>query len=489
MTQKLNYRVSFNVIRTLISALALTVLDAQADVGSKVQEWFNEQNYANVTAPGVYEGQKASYFTAGSANWRSHQKKFNLYNFSTPNVSAGCGGIDLYTGGFSAINADEFVESLRAVGENSLGLLFMLGIGMVSPKLKELIEEMKTFANKYRQFAGDSCAMAQQLLGGGLEAMGMANSDCIIQRMNNNGEDYITAQERCGGGGQGATTLNNNPDAGEVGFVEGNMMWYFLMDDPFFTNDLDIAELIMNLTGTYIKRRPDPNSNNFSFNTLSIPPVKVSPDGQLTGRAKELFAVLLKGTESPNSFSMFRCAEDRTTSKKGCWDLSDSPVVYNKNFTGIETLIRNELANIVESIRDDTPLNNTAVGIIRSTSYPIYRYLRSVTANMPISYSADMMVGDLSEPIADSILSEKLVEILEHAQFELKSSKYGNGTDQSDTLYNNIDGIIEGLQARQVAVDERMDTYFEMVQRAQLFDKALMGRLAAGFYATANTSF
>ncbi len=42
-----------------------------ADIEAKVKGWFDRMNYANITEPGVYEGQSARYFTAGGVSMRA----------------------------------------------------------------------------------------------------------------------------------------------------------------------------------------------------------------------------------------------------------------------------------------------------------------------------------------------------------------------------------------------------------------------------------
>jgi len=93
---------------------------ALAGVAEKLNSWFGQQNYSNATRPGVYETQSARYATLGGLSYRAPiTQPFRLLSLQTPRFSAGCGGLDLYGGGFSVMNADQFVEALRAIGQNA----------------------------------------------------------------------------------------------------------------------------------------------------------------------------------------------------------------------------------------------------------------------------------------------------------------------------------------------------------------------------------
>lgn len=157
-----------NALTTLALAIGLTLPSvSSADTAAKVNSWFSNMNYATVTNPGVYEGQSARYATLGGVSTRAPiTQPFNFINVQTPKFSAGCGGIDFFAGGFSAIDANQFVENLRAIGQNAQSLAFMLAIQIVSPQLSGVMEDINTWAQKLNQMNMDSCQAATALVGG-----------------------------------------------------------------------------------------------------------------------------------------------------------------------------------------------------------------------------------------------------------------------------------------------------------------------------------
>jgi conjugative transfer pilus assembly protein TraH len=56
-----------------------------------------------------------------------------------PSVKAGCGGIDIFTGGFSFINTDQIVAAMKAAA-NGAAFVFDLAINAISSQIGTSIE-------------------------------------------------------------------------------------------------------------------------------------------------------------------------------------------------------------------------------------------------------------------------------------------------------------------------------------------------------------
>ena len=127
--------------RTIAGLMALTLpiaaLDttARADVGSSMDAFLNDLGgAAQVNGPTAYQGQSAGYYSLGNVWTRFPQKTTNLVNLQLPRARAGCGGIDIFAGSFSFINASEIVAMLKAVANNAVGFAFSLAIDTVCPE-------------------------------------------------------------------------------------------------------------------------------------------------------------------------------------------------------------------------------------------------------------------------------------------------------------------------------------------------------------------
>ena len=137
---------------------------ARADVAGQMNDFFQDAGgAANVTGPSAYQGQTAGYYSMGNVWSRFPQKSVQPFNLQMPKVSAGCGGIDLFTGSFSFINGAEMVAMLKATANNALGFAFQLAIDSVSPEIGKVMDSMANKAQQMNQMNISSCEAAQGL--------------------------------------------------------------------------------------------------------------------------------------------------------------------------------------------------------------------------------------------------------------------------------------------------------------------------------------
>ena len=96
-----------NMIKRLVGlCLIIFVANAQASVQNDMQKFFHEIGAStNVTPAGAYKGQEGGFYTGGSIYSRNPTRDYQLFNVQVPSISAGCGGIDVFTGGMGFIDS------------------------------------------------------------------------------------------------------------------------------------------------------------------------------------------------------------------------------------------------------------------------------------------------------------------------------------------------------------------------------------------------
>ena len=150
-----------------ILAATLPLTSASADVGSSMDSFLNDVGgAANVNGPTAFVGQSAGYYSLGNVWTRFPQKSTNIANLQLPRARAGCGGIDIFAGSFSFINASEIVAMLKAVANNAVGFAFSLAIDTVCPECSKIMQEFSQKAQLMNNLNINSCEMAQGLVGG-----------------------------------------------------------------------------------------------------------------------------------------------------------------------------------------------------------------------------------------------------------------------------------------------------------------------------------
>jgi conjugative transfer pilus assembly protein TraH len=458
----------------------LSTRTIKAGTADKVNEWFAHQNYVNVTNPGVYEGQTARYMTLGGVSTRSEIiRPFRFVDIQTPKFSAGCGGIDFYTGGLSAVNADQFIEGLRSIGQNVQSLAFMLAIQIVSPQLSGVMENIQTWANKYLNMNLDSCQAATKMVGGTLDYFGAKEGNCVVKRMQDFSESWDVAKHNCTTGGQIKATESSG-EVNRIDFIKGNLAWYVLMQDPFFKNDTEFSELVMNLTGTIIIA--DSNSADDGPSQITVIDPAIS-DEVRKDRFENIYSALLDGSESKNNLMIYRC-QDATPDPHGCTKVSESMTSIKPNWDGLKFRIQKIVKSIVQKIYKDEPLSSEERGVISSTTIPLYRFLTVTSAYFPRNNDISRSINDYVKLIAEDILLRSLNAII--SKVEQQTSMTQNADSKRVLAYKqNVQKVLRGISLLARENNENANKYLEMQQRIQMYEKTLMSRLSSGIVTSA----
>lgn len=471
------------IINYLLSMSLFFPCAALPDTGEKVNSWFDGMNYSNVTSPGVYEGQTARYATLGGVSTRAPiTRPFEFVSVQTPKFSAGCGGIDFYAGGFSAIDSDQFIDNLRAIGQNAQSLAYMLAIQIVSPQLSGVMEDVQTWANKYLNMNMDSCEAATAMVGGTMNLFGASEGNCTVKRMNDFGEDWTKANLACTTGGERRDTENSTGGPNTIDFVKGNLAWYVLMQDAFFSTDLQFAQVVLNITGTVILSNSGTNDDD-PTSVRYIEPAITGTSG--SERFDNIYTALLMGASADDSLLVYKCV-GATSDRDGCLAMGNSLETISPTWTGLYNKIDNLVKSIVQNIYTDTPLTASEQGLIESTSVPLYRYLTATAAYFPTNSDVSRLTKDYTKLIAEDILIKALQGVIEVV--EANSGNLSGGLSGSSTVSvyrEDLRGVLDGLAKMREENNFDIEQYFVMQQRIQMYEKSLMSRLSSGMITSA----
>ncbi|HIC7360036.1 TPA: conjugal transfer protein TraH, partial [Legionella pneumophila] len=104
----------------MIRALVLTVVASftcmtgngvHASASTDLNHFFNNLGYsANVTGSHSYESQAAGFASLGSVYARNQVRSIQIAHVDVPGFRSGCGGIDIFAGGFSFIKSEQIVS-------------------------------------------------------------------------------------------------------------------------------------------------------------------------------------------------------------------------------------------------------------------------------------------------------------------------------------------------------------------------------------------
>ena len=118
--------------RLLASFLVLAILPWPLGTGvlraGWVDDWLQQKTE---TSPGYFEGQKRGYFTGGSFSARWQQSNDYLFTAMPPKIKAGCGGIDVFLGGFSYLNFEYLVTKLQRIMQAAPAAAFDIALNVL----------------------------------------------------------------------------------------------------------------------------------------------------------------------------------------------------------------------------------------------------------------------------------------------------------------------------------------------------------------------
>ncbi|ELY4881470.1 conjugal transfer protein TraH (plasmid) [Providencia huaxiensis] len=271
--------------RSILSSLVLMAgllsftSNANADsINDQLNNMFGSMS--NTTRPGDYHSVTRDGYTGGGFTLRNKLRSLTPVNIQLPSAAGGCGGIDLFGGSFSFINADEFVQMLRNIAANASGLAFQLALNAMDAVLDNAISRMQAVIQQMNDLTANSCQLAKGLLVDTAAAFGSEAKASVSAQLSSDGlSDQFDAF--MGGMNGSKSSPAKKEDAGKRVACKdyGNLMWCLLNNGQFTNQFLGSTdqqkEFIMSITGTYIV--PKNISTDDTGNLIGGAPILIAP--------------------------------------------------------------------------------------------------------------------------------------------------------------------------------------------------------------------
>ena len=361
----------------LWSSLTLTA-PLQASVDSELKKSFDEAGIAaNITGPTAFQGQAAGYYSLGNIYTRFPNKSVTPASITLPSIKAGCGGIDLFAGGFSFISAEQFVALAKAVANNAIGFAFDLALTVIDSQIAVTMQKIRDLANKVNEFNINSCEAAQKLVDKVGSSIDTVQEKICASAAANQGrfKDNIEARWKCASAGTRRSVLDGIDDPGQkdsVPLLPLNYTWSVLTKsgNGLFA-DTEFRQLVMNMVGTILTSNvPKPGAPADSQGSIDV----VAP--AIGG----LYSSLLDGTNG-TPVAIMACDNPLL-----CLNLVPGTVSISAS-SAFRPRVRALLASIVDKIRSDGVLTQAERDVVAMSTIPIYKIL-AVSATANISGSA-----------------------------------------------------------------------------------------------------
>lgn len=244
-------------LKPIIFATAIVIASQSINAGglqSQLDGVFGQMT--NTTPPGVYESQRRGVLSGGRMTVKNKIFDEAVVGFTPPSWKAGCGGVDLFGGSFSFINAEQLVQLLRSVAANAKGYAFQLALDNVFPEASKHIESFQKKIQAMNQHLGNSCQLAQGLVNDLSSGYDVKNkTDASLTTTSKGLFDDIFSAKQESGGETPIKSLKSNAPA-DYKKMTGNILWKEMkrnaLSSWFRYGDSNLAEQIMSITGTVI---------------------------------------------------------------------------------------------------------------------------------------------------------------------------------------------------------------------------------------------
>jgi conjugative transfer pilus assembly protein TraH len=367
-------------ITVLLSAFVL----ASPSIAMTMNELFDAINAeSNVSDPAIVQSQTMNLYTGGSLFMRMPKRTYQITSMTPPSWNAGCGGIDLFAGGFSFINKEQFVALMRNIGSNALGYGFKLAIQNLCPTCDNVMQALQATAQAANRLNMDSCEAAKGIIDAALPdtwtrskqnaAKNFGVDTNVFENVTDAWTNVMNNESRAN------RTINDvaraQPELKDA-LPMGNVVWKALKKLNGISDDHRM--ILMSMIGTTI----------FPTDTTS---------GVKSWVRKEITVETLVSGKSGEDLTDVPIWECDTKTVDGCLNPTDSI----KTVKSFKSMVREKLWKISRKIADRASHDdiNTTIGFLNATDLPIYKML-AVTTNMDNTSLANVLIGRYEDLIA-----------------------------------------------------------------------------------------
>jgi len=421
-------------VSILLLLLVSFVTTANANLSQQMDNLFGSM--INVTPGQAYAGQRTGSLSAGSVVVRNKIKNATLLGFVAPHISAGCGGLDMFGGSFSFINAAEFEQLLRSIASNATGYFFQLALNAMCPSCMDQMAKLQSAIQKLNGMMGNSCQIGQAVVNGAVSMIPEGTSLPIpgsdLEGVRDKAKRDFTATTAAFSDAYDSYFPKNSKNTADTiktaapnqltaKKLVGNVLWGRLKDsqtDLWFTvgGDQLNREIIMSLLGT-IETLTKPSTDNTGAATTAF--------AQDTWPSTLSFKQFLQGDASAK---VYDCSLDPNE----CRSRADAPNPSTNKATkvvaikGMEARVR---AILFGNPGDPSLPNNGSIGLINKyivgTSVTISKDEKNFIENSGTPVLA--MVRTLaasSDPKSANLFGKAMVPVLAVDMVEQLISEY-----------------------------------------------------------------
>jgi conjugative transfer pilus assembly protein TraH len=437
-------------LTVVVIIMVARLSQGEANIGDDLMSFFNKTGMtSNVTMPEAHKDQSAGYYSGGGLSTRNRVKNAQIATLNLPSINAGCGGIDMFMGGFSHISKDALIAALRNIGTNAAGYAFKLGIKTIAPMIDGVMESLNDLATKINQANINSCETAATLLGGVWPKSDLTSRHLCTSMGSGMGElsDWAAARQGCGAGGKrDAIMAGKGTKEGykDILAEEFNIAWEVIKRNAFLNANKDLAYLCMTLAGTIVAYKEGGAGRVVTY------PSKADHD--------DLIKALFEGGQA----SLYSCQD---TGKCLKISMANHTIPADKAFM---LKVRKILGVITQKAINDEPLSQEEIGFIENVKLPIYKMINVLSAYK----RAEFDLRDFTEIVTMDFIYQYITEILDVMLAETANLRNAQVSEEEISRFmKQLQKAKEAIATKRKNAYEQMNQALIMIETTRVYEK------------------
>jgi len=145
--------------RSLLTIIIFFMTSSAAFADDWIDNWIQQ---ATNSGPNMFESQKRGYASAGSLSLRFNNERDYLVTAAPPRFRGGCGGIDMFMGSFSYLNADYLMKKLERIAEGGAAtFIYDIAMSVLSEPIQKSMKSLEALVDRLNQLQIDDCKAAK----------------------------------------------------------------------------------------------------------------------------------------------------------------------------------------------------------------------------------------------------------------------------------------------------------------------------------------
>lgn len=456
-------------------AICIVFLPAFTHAGW-VDDWIDQKTE---NSPGYFEGQKRGYFNGGSFSARWYNSNDYLASLNPPRVKTGCGGIDVFGGAVSFMNAEYLVQKLQAMLVDAPAVAFDIAFNTLCEPCAKSMKSFQAITDTLNQLQFSDCQASQVLVAKTFQGLGsdnakvraMAESDFALTR---GVQDLRTELTDLWKSNNNQQTVNDNAQVAgcpaairEVFATPGQTVLSAMAEKKGYS--LEYIDLARGFTGDILISEVE-SANG----TRQITPIVIPPCEQNKPEAVENFF----------SGQAYRRPADGSS----CILIDDAnanlSLWANNKFNGIIAKMRNgvSLTPEEETFINTLPLpaySALKIAVISDQPGSIIGLLSNMTAR---AYAYGMMSDLYNMALQNVITAQSLISAQgQQTQSDCQMDLMTPAIAQTEELAKSIHWSAGFIQRAYATMASEVNTVLEVSMRFEQFNRIARSQLSEAF--------